>query len=84
MGQLSESDAVDALRLPFYSSRHPTASHGWGNLCDLGNPSFIWGIPVEIIRLTCISLVARGGARGRVSPLIFSPLWEIQGKGDLV
>ena len=29
VGQLSESDAVDALRLPFYSSSHPTGSHGW-------------------------------------------------------
>ena len=39
VGQLSESDAVDALRLPFYSSSHPTRSNGWGNLFDLGNPS---------------------------------------------
>ena len=38
VGQLSESDAVDALRLPFYSSRHPTGSHGWRNQFDLGNP----------------------------------------------
>ena len=36
---LSDSDAVDALKLPFYSSRHPKASRGWGNLCDLGNLS---------------------------------------------
>ena len=35
---LSESDAVDALRLPFYSSSHPTGSHGWRNQFDLGNP----------------------------------------------
>ena len=39
VGQLSESDAVDALRLPFYSSSHPTGSHGWRNQFDLGNPS---------------------------------------------
>ncbi len=38
VGQLSESDAVDALRLPFYSSRPPTGSHGWMNQFDLGNP----------------------------------------------
>ena len=38
VGQLSESDAVDALRLLFYSSSHPTRSNGWGNLFDLGNP----------------------------------------------
>ena len=38
VGQLSESDAVDALRLPFYSSSHPTVSHGWRNQFDLGNP----------------------------------------------
>ena len=38
VGQLSESDAVDALRLPFYSSSHPTGSHGWRNQFDLGNP----------------------------------------------
>ena len=36
VGQLSESDAVDALRLPFYSSSHPTGSHGWRNQFDLG------------------------------------------------
>ena len=35
---MSESDAVDALRLPFYSSSHPTGSHGWRNQFDLGNP----------------------------------------------
>ena len=40
VGQLSESDAVDALRLPFYSSSHPTGSHGWRNQFDLGNPDF--------------------------------------------
>ena len=40
VGQLSESDAVDALRLPFYSSSHPTGSHGWRNQFDLGNPEF--------------------------------------------
>ena len=38
VGQLSESDAVDALRLPFYSSSHPTGSHRWRNQFDLGNP----------------------------------------------
>ena len=38
VGQLSESDAVDALRLPFYSSSHPTGSPGWRNQFDLGNP----------------------------------------------
>ena len=38
VGQLSESDAVNALRLPFYSSSHPTGSHGWRNQFDLGNP----------------------------------------------
>ena len=41
VGQLSESDAVDALRLPFYSSSHPTGSHGWRNQFDLGNPDYI-------------------------------------------
>ena len=40
VGQLSESDAVDALRLPFYSSSHPTGSHGWRNQFDLGNPDW--------------------------------------------
>ena len=39
VGQLSESDAVDALRLPFYSSRHPTGSH-------VGGTYLIWGIPI--------------------------------------
>ena len=37
VGQLSESDAVDALRLPFYSSRHARGSHVPGNQFDLGN-----------------------------------------------
>ena len=41
VGQLSESDAVDALRLPFYSSSHPTGSHGWRNQFDLGNPELM-------------------------------------------
>ena len=38
VGQLSESDAVDALRLPFYSSRHARGSHVPCNQFDLGNP----------------------------------------------
>ena len=42
VGQLSESDAVDALRLPFYSSSHPTGSHGWRNQFDLGNPDLMY------------------------------------------
>ncbi len=45
VGQLSKSNAVDAIRLPFYSSGHPTGSHGWGNLFDLGN--LVWGIRVK-------------------------------------
>ena len=40
VGQLSESDAVDALRLPFYSSRHARGSHVPGNQFDLGNTSY--------------------------------------------
>ncbi len=32
VGQLSESDAVDALRMPFYSSRHARGSHTQGHL----------------------------------------------------
>ena len=40
VGQLSESDAVDDLRLPFYSSSHPTGSHGWRIQFDLGNPDY--------------------------------------------
>ena len=46
VGQLSESDAVDDLRLPFYSSSHPTGSHGWRNQFDLGNP--------ELYVLSCL------------------------------
>ena len=41
VGQLSESDAVDPLRLPFYNSSHPTGSHGWRNQFDLGNPDLM-------------------------------------------
>ncbi len=40
VGQSSESDAVDGLGLPFYSSRHPTGSHGWGI-------AVIWEILIE-------------------------------------
>jgi hypothetical protein len=34
--------ALDTLGMPFYSSRHPAGSHGWGNLFDLGNPELIF------------------------------------------
>ena len=55
VGQLSESDAVDDLRLPFYSSSHPTGSHGWRNQFGLGNPD-LYGMGVtqggHIVRLT--------------------------------
>ena len=60
VGQLSESDAVDALRLPFYSSSHPTGSHGWRNQFDLGNPdleeqsSNYLQSPVEGLDAECI------------------------------
>ena len=40
VGQLSESDAVDALRLPFYSSRHARGSNRRAI-------TLIWGIPGE-------------------------------------
>ena len=43
VGQLSESDAVDALRLPFYSSRYAR-----GSQCRA--ITLIWGIPVKIAR----------------------------------
>ena len=49
VGQLSESDAVDALRLPFYSSSHPTGSHGWRNQFDLGNTSLGYSLSVNKI-----------------------------------
>ena len=39
VGQLSELDAVDALRLLFYSSLHASESHRQGNQFDLGNTS---------------------------------------------
>ena len=38
VGQLSESDAVDALRLPFSSSRHARGSNRRAI-------TLIWGIP---------------------------------------
>ena len=41
VGQLSESDAVDALRLPFYSSRHATGS-------QYRAITLIWGIPANV------------------------------------
>ena len=40
VGQLSESDAVDALRLPFSSSRHARGSNRRAI-------TLIWGIPVK-------------------------------------
>ena len=40
VGQLSESDAVDALRLPFSSSRHARGSNRRAI-------TLIWGIPAE-------------------------------------
>ena len=55
VGQLSESDAVDALRLPFYSSSHPTGSHGWRNQFDLGNPDLYRTRDRELTRLACLS-----------------------------
>ena len=56
VGQLSESDAVDALRLPFYSSSHPTGSHGWRNQFDLGNPEFHDGQQGDVKRRRCWGL----------------------------
>ena len=47
---MSESDAVDALRLPFYSSSHPTGSHGWRNQFDLGNPDSTLSLRSKMIR----------------------------------
>ena len=40
VGQLSESDAVDALRLPFSSSRHARGSNRRAI-------TLIWGIPAK-------------------------------------
>ena len=37
VGQFSESDAVGALRMSVYSSRHASESHRQGNQFDLGN-----------------------------------------------
>ena len=37
VSQLSESKAVDTLRLPFYSARHARESHVQENQFDLGN-----------------------------------------------
>ncbi len=45
VGQLSESDAVDALRIPFYSSRHP-GSHMFREIY------LIWEIPDEWYHLS--------------------------------
>ena len=73
VGQLSESDAVDALRLPFYSSSHPTGSHGWRNQFDLGNPDlhlifhtqhglkpvYSMGLRVGVLRRRAIHHLAR-------------------------
>jgi hypothetical protein len=37
LGQLSESDAVDPLRMPLYSPRSPKESNVQGNQFDRGN-----------------------------------------------
>ena len=39
VGQFGESDAVGALRMSVYSSRHASESHRQGNQFDLGNTS---------------------------------------------
>ncbi len=80
VGQLSESDAVDALRLPFYSSSHPTGSHGWRNQFDLGNPDIddtaevakvsmwlTWGKLRTWLRTLSIWAMYRGSVTVRVS-----------------
>ena len=54
VGQLSESDAVDALRLPFYSSSHPTGSH-------IGIPNLI---------LTCMYLPIDQEKQQLINPVI--------------
>ena len=59
VGQLSESDAVDALRLPFYSSSHPTGSHGWRNQFDLGNPDWKHLFDRSVVE-TVLALAGRG------------------------
>ena len=61
VGQLSESDTVDALRLPFYSSSHPTGSHGWRNQFGLGNPDLYHNRYV----LSCFSF-GSGSGRGEM------------------
>ena len=62
VGQLSESDAVDALRLPFYSSSHPTGSHGWRNQFDLGNPD------LDILGAGWTARVTQHAGRGKAWP----------------
>ena len=69
VGQLSESDAVDALRLPFYSSSHPTGSHGWRNQFDLGNTSQnghgIRGLYLPL-KSYLFTVTTRGGVGGAI------------------
>ena len=92
VGQLSESDAVDALRLPFYSSSHPTGSHGWRNQFDLGNPelavqsgsadSLFQDVDVTPAAAPAYSTDLRAGLGSRLPPslLLFGtsviPSWE--------
>ena len=74
VGQLSESDAVDALRLPFYSSSHPTGSHGWRNQFDLGNPDWIvFARAVKVGETAVRTLLASA------QPLEFRPLTALLG-----
>ena len=88
VGQLSESDAVDALRLPFYSSSHPTGSHGWRNQFDLGNPE--WSVPTGPVPTagppfgrpwTAVKFWPAGlTIAGRVWAIFFTPLGWVQTK----
>ena len=67
VGQLSESDAVDALRLPFYSSRHARGSHVQGNQFDLGNTS-LYGLSFRKGNDSDLQRRLRGSALGCSPP----------------
>ena len=75
VGQLSESDAVDALRLPFYSSSHPTGSHGCRNQFDLGNPDY--NVPDLKSFLQAVLLMPRS-----ITSDFNFPKWHYYGRGS--
>ena len=66
VGQLSESDAVDALRLPFCSLQHARGSHVQANYFGLGNPGPNGSVPM-VSSASDLAVIVLGGPGKRSS-----------------